>query len=152
MSKKTITLNGLSLSLEDIVKVAREGYSVTLSPEAGEAVEGAAALVEKWASYDQVVYGITTGFGDLASVKISPKDRRMLQENLLRSHACGVGAPYPVDVTRAIMLLRVNTLSRGHSGISLSTLNALIDMLNKRIHPLIPRQGSVGASGDLCPL
>ena len=152
VSKKTIALNGLSLSLEDVLKVARQGYKVELSPEAGKAVGKAAALVERWASSDQVVYGITTGFGDLASVKISPKDRRTLQENLLRSHACGLGPPYPVDVTRAIMLLRINTLSRGYSGISLPTLNALINMLNERIHPLIPRQGSVGASGDLCPL
>ncbi|MCL2010284.1 MAG: histidine ammonia-lyase [Synergistaceae bacterium] len=152
MAKKKITLNGLSLSLDDVVKVAREGYEVELSAEAARAVGEASSLVEKWASSDDVVYGITTGFGDLASVKISPKDRRTLQENLLRSHACGVGTPYPADVTRAIMLLRINTLSRGHSGISLSTLNALIDMLNARIHPLIPSQGSVGASGDLCPL
>ena len=152
MSKKAIKLDGLSLTLEDVVKVAREGYKVELTESAGKAVKEAASLVEKWASSDQVVYGITTGFGDLASVKISPKDRRVLQENLLRSHACGVGDPYPVDVTRAIMLLRINTLSRGHSGISFATLTGLINLLNARIHPLIPNQGSVGASGDLCPL
>ncbi|MDR1379044.1 MAG: histidine ammonia-lyase [Synergistaceae bacterium] len=152
MAKDTVVLNGLSLSLEDVAKVAREGCEAKLDLEAAEAVEEAAALVETWASSDQVVYGITTGFGDLASVKISPKDRRILQENLLRSHACGVGTPYPVDVTRAIMLLRVNTLSRGYSGISLATLNGLVKLLNANIHPLIPRQGSVGASGDLCPL
>lgn len=152
MGKKTITLNGLSLSLGDVVKVAREGYEAALSPEASKAVGEAATLVEKWASSGDVIYGVTTGFGDLASVKISPENRRALQENLLRSHACGMGEPYPLDVTRAIMLLRINTLSRGHSGVSLPTLNALINMLNARIHPLIPRQGSVGASGDLCPL
>ena len=152
MSEKTIVLDGLSLTLADIVKVARGNFKVKLSDAAVAAVNVASALVEKWASSDQVVYGITTGFGDLASVKISPKDRRMLQENLLRSHACGVGAPYPVDVTRAIMLLRINTLSRGHSGISLTTLSGLVDLLNAGIHPLIPCQGSVGASGDLCPL
>jgi histidine ammonia-lyase len=147
-----ITLDGLSLSLGDVVKVAREGFKVELSAGARRAVSEAAALVEKWASSDQVIYGITTGFGDLASVRISPKDRRALQENLLRSHACGVGPHYPVDVTRAIMLLRINTLSRGHSGISPATLDALVGLLNSRIHPLIPCQGSVGASGDLCPL
>ena len=152
MSEKVIVLDGLSLTLADIVKVAREGYGVRLSDRAVASVREANALVEKWAASDQAVYGITTGFGDLASVKISPKDRRMLQENLLRSHACGVGNPYPVDVTRAIMLLRINTLSRGHSGISLTTLSGLIDLLNANIHPLIPCQGSVGASGDLCPL
>ncbi|MDR3230806.1 MAG: histidine ammonia-lyase [Synergistaceae bacterium] len=152
MGGEMIVLDGLSLTLRDIVRVAREGCGARLSDEAVTAVKEANALVEEWAASDEVVYGITTGFGDLASVKISPRDRRMLQENLLRSHACGVGIPYPVDVTRAIMLLRVNTLSRGHSGISHATLSGLIDLLNAGIHPLIPCQGSVGASGDLCPL
>jgi histidine ammonia-lyase len=152
MSGKEIVLDGLSLTLTDVVRVAREGYGVRLGESAVSAVKEANALVERWATSDQVVYGVTTGFGDLASVKISPRDRRTLQENLLRSHACGVGSPYPVDVTRAIMLLRINTLSRGHSGISHATLSGLIDLLNAGIHPLIPCQGSVGASGDLCPL
>ncbi|MDR1874910.1 MAG: histidine ammonia-lyase [Synergistaceae bacterium] len=152
MSEKVIVLDGLSLTLSDIVRVAREGYGARLSDEAVAAVKEANALVEEWAASDEVVYGITTGFGDLASVKISPRDRRVLQENLLRSHACGVGEPYPVDVTRAIMLLRINTLSRGHSGISHATLSGLVALLNAGIHPVIPCQGSVGASGDLCPL
>ncbi|MDR1730728.1 MAG: histidine ammonia-lyase [Synergistaceae bacterium] len=152
MGGKTIVLDGLSLTLTDIIKVAREGYGVGLSDAAVTAVKEANALVERWAASDEAVYGITTGFGDLASVKISHGDRRTLQENLLRSHACGVGEPYPKDVTRAIMLLRINTLSRGHSGISYATLSGLINLLNAGIHPLIPCQGSVGASGDLCPL
>jgi len=152
MNKGAIVLDGLSLSISDIVSVARDGYRVELREDAAEAVNVAAGLVKKWASSTDVIYGITTGFGNLASVKISPKDRGDLQKNLLRSHACGVGEPYPTDVTRAIMLLRINTLSRGYSGISLATLNTLISLLNARIHPLIPCQGSVGASGDLCPL
>ena len=152
MSGRTIVLDGLSLKLDDIVRVARHGDAVCLSEEAVQAVKKAAALVARWADSEQVIYGITTGFGDLASVKISREDRDVLQENLLRSHACGVGEPYPVDVTRAIMLLRINTLSRGHSGISFETLSGLIALLNAGIHPLIPCQGSVGASGDLCPL
>lgn len=152
MSGRTITLDGLSLKLDDIVRVARHGDAVRLGEDAVRAVGRAAALVEGWAESDRVIYGITTGFGDLASVRISREDRAALQENLLRSHACGVGEPYPVDVTRAIMLLRINTLSRGHSGISLRTLSGLVGLLNAGIHPLIPCQGSVGASGDLCPL
>ena len=152
MSKGVIVLDGLSLSISDVVKVARGGYRVELSEDAARAVNSTAGLVQKWALSSDVIYGITTGFGDLASVKISPEDRCELQKNLLRSHACGVGEPYPTDVTRAIMLLRINTLSRGYSGISLATLKALISLLNERIHPLIPCQGSVGASGDLCPL
>ncbi|MDO4786781.1 MAG: histidine ammonia-lyase [Fretibacterium sp.] len=152
MSGRTIALDGLSLKFDDIERVARHGDRVCLGEEAVRAVKRAAALVERWAASDRAVYGITTGFGDLASVRISREDRSRLQENLLRSHACGVGDPYPVDVTRAIMLLRINTLSRGNSGISLETLSALADLLNAGIHPLIPCQGSVGASGDLCPL
>ncbi|MDR1740392.1 MAG: aromatic amino acid lyase, partial [Synergistaceae bacterium] len=148
-----IVLDGLSLSLADVVKVARGGVGARLSEGAERAVDEASSLVERWASErSRVIYGVTTGFGDLANVNISPQDRRTLQENLLRSHACGVGEPYPTDVTRAVMLLRVNTLSRGHSGISRTTLTALLNLLNAGIHPLIPRQGSVGASGDLCPL
>lgn len=152
LSGRTIALDGLSLKFDDIERVARHGDKVCLGEGAVRAVKRAAALVERWAASDRAVYGITTGFGDLASVRISREDRSRLQENLLRSHACGVGDPYPVDVTRAIMLLRINTLSRGNSGISLETLSALADLLNAGIHPLIPCQGSVGASGDLCPL
>ena len=152
MSESIIALDGLSLSISDVVRVARGGYRVELSEKAARAVNLTAGLVKEWASSSDVIYGITTGFGDLASVKISPEDRGELQKNLLRSHSCGVGEPYPVDVVRAIMLLRINTLSRGYSGISLATLKALINLLNARIHPVIPSQGSVGASGDLCPL
>lgn len=152
LKSKTIILDGRSLTFDDIRMVAREGANVKLSDEAVVAVKKAAELVSEWSESEEIVYGITTGFGDLASVKISPKDRRKLQENLLVSHACGVGDPYPEDVTRAIMLLRINTLSRGFSGISLNTLQALINLLNSEIHPVIPCQGSVGASGDLCPL
>ena len=140
MSGRTIALDGLSLKLDDIVRVARHGDAVCLGEEAVQAVKKAAALVARWADSEQVIYGITMGFGDLASVKISREDRDVLQENLLRSHACGVGEPYPVDVTRAIMLLRINTLSRGHSGISFETLSGLIALLNAGIHPLIPCQ------------
>ncbi|WP_455965807.1 histidine ammonia-lyase, partial [Cloacibacillus porcorum] len=111
-----------------------------------------AASVSEWVKEGRVVYGITTGFGDLASVVI-PRDKgRQLQENLLLSHACGYGEPYPEDVVRAIMLLRINTLTRGFSGISLETLQQMVDYLNLGIHPVVPTQGSVGASGDLCPL
>jgi histidine ammonia-lyase len=149
---KEIILEGLSLTLEDIAKVAREGAKVRLGENAIEAVNKAAAIVDEWSRDGTVLYGITTGFGKLSSVKISPQDRQKLQENLLISHACGIGEAYSEEITRAIMLLRINTLSRGFSGISLNTLNGLVDLLNAEIHPMIPCQGSVGASGDLCPL
>ena len=101
MGNQVLELNGHSLTLNDVVRVAREGCQVALDPAAVAFVERGAEAEASWLWEDRVVYGITTGFGDLASVKISPKDRRMLQENLLRSHACGVGHPYSVDVTRA---------------------------------------------------
>ena len=149
---KEIILEGVSLTLDDIVEVVRGGARVKLSEKAVAAVNKAAAIVDEWSKSDDIVYGITTGFGKLASVKISPQDRQKLQENLLLSHACGVGEAYSEEITRTIMLLRINTLSRGFSGISLNTLQGLINLLNAEIHPIIPCQGSVGASGDLCPL
>ncbi|MCK9905264.1 histidine ammonia-lyase, partial [Microbacteriaceae bacterium K1510] len=99
-----------------------------------------------------VVYGITTGFGKFADVMISAEDVSHLQENLIMSHACGMGEPYPAEVVRAMMALRINALSKGFSGIRLETLQLLIDMCNLGVHPIIPQQGSLGASGDLAPL
>ena len=148
----TVHLDGKSLTLQDVVNVARKGYKVEIAPAAKEQIKECAASVSEWVKEGRVVYGITTGFGDLASVVI-PRDKgRQLQENLLLSHACGYGEPYPEDVVRAIMLLRINTLTRGFSGISLETLQQMVDYLNLGIHPVVPTQGSVGASGDLCPL
>ena len=150
--EKTVRLDGMSLTLEDVELVARQGWAVELDGEAVKLVEASSALVNKWENSDEVIYGVTTGFGDLASVSISRKDRRLLQENLLKSHACGMGDPFPEEVTRAMMLLRINSLIRGHSGVSLGVLNQFVAFLNLGIHPVVPCQGSVGASGDLCPL
>ncbi len=148
----TVVLNGKSLTLQDVVDVARKGYKIEIAPEAKEQINECAQAVLNWVQEGRVVYGITTGFGDLASVSIPEDKCRALQENLLLSHACGMGEPYAEDVVRAIMLLRINTLSRGYSGISLNTLQQMVDYLNKGIIPVVPTQGSVGASGDLCPL
>ena len=147
-----IWLNGHSLTIEDIVRVARDGYGVALDPAAGAFVPRGSSMVEKWANAGETIYGITTGFGDLASTPISPELSEKLQENLLKSHSCGVGEPFPEDVVRAAMLLRINTLTRGYSGIRLKTLDQMVAYLNEGIHPVIPSQGSVGSSGDLCPL
>lgn len=147
-----LVLNGHSLTIEDVVKVARHGVKISLDPAAVRFVKRGSDMVKDWVDSERVIYGITTGFGDLANVHISPDQCRQLQENLLKSHACGVGEELPEDVVRAIMLLRVNTLIRGFSGISLPTLERLVLYLNLGIHPVIPSQGSVGASGDLCPL
>lgn len=152
MKKNTVVLDGKSLTLQDVVNVARHGYKVELSNEAVKAVKECAEAILKWVDEGRRVYGVTTGFGDLSTVAI-PRDKcRQLQENLLMSHACGYGTHLPEDYVRAIMLLRINTLTRGYSGISIGTLTQLVDYLNLGIHPVIPRQGSVGASGDLCPL
>ena len=152
MDKKNIVLDGMSLTVADVISIARCGATVSLSDDARSKMDASADLVAAWASADKVIYGVTTGFGDLANVAINRHDVRSLQSNLLKSHACGLGEPFPEDVVRAIMALRINTLARGHSGIRVSTVQRLCDMLNAGILPVIPSQGSVGASGDLCPL
>lgn len=149
---ESLKLNGHSLRLNDIINVARHGQKVELDDSAIAFVERGSEMVSSWVREGKSIYGVTTGFGDLASTAIPPEKSEELQENLLKSHACGVGEPFSEDVTRAVMLLRVNTLIRGFSGISLKTLQLLVDFLNLGIHPVIPEQGSVGASGDLCPL
>ncbi len=151
-SAKPISLDGQSLTLRDLVQIAREGAPVELSDRAVEKINAASALIQKWIDQNRVIYGVTTGFGDLATVKVDAEKTRLLQENLIRSHAVGTGSPLPVPTVRAIMALRLNGLTRGHSGITLETLTQLINFLNLGITPLVPEQGSLGASGDLCPL
>ncbi len=147
-----ITLDGETLTIEDVVSVARAGTRVKLSPKAKEKIETAADLVKKWTDSGEIIYGVTTGFGPFSEVVVSNKKARQLQRNLIISHATGVGSPLPVEVVRAAMLLRANTLAKGCSGIQLSTVQLLVDLLNKEVHPIIPEKGSVGASGDLAPL
>ncbi|MBU5437480.1 histidine ammonia-lyase [Tissierella sp. MSJ-40] len=149
---KKVIIDGNSLTLEELVKVAREGWQVELSQEAIEKVEKARKLVDKFVDGEKVVYGITTGFGKFSDVVITGDETVTLQKNLIISHACGVGNPLDEDIVRGIMLLRANALSKGYSGIRLSTLKTLIDMINKGVHPIIPEKGSLGASGDLAPL
>ncbi len=147
-----VFIDGNSLSLNQFIQVVRHGTEVKLSKEAVAKVENARALVDKFVEENQVVYGITTGFGKFSDVVITGKETMDLQRNLIVSHACGVGNPLDEDIVRGIMLLRANALSKGFSGIRLSTLNTLIEMLNKGVHPVIPEKGSLGASGDLAPL
>ncbi|AOY76647.1 histidine ammonia-lyase [Clostridium formicaceticum] len=148
----TILIDGNSLTLEAIVEVARKDYKVDLTPTAVEKVNRTRALVDKFVEDEKIVYGITTGFGKFSDVAISKDETAELQRNLIISHACGVGNPLEEEVVRGIMLLRANALAKGHSGIRLSTIKTLIEMLNKRVHPIIPEKGSLGASGDLAPL
>ncbi len=148
----TIEINGESLTFEQVVEVAYGDTKVTLAETAIEKVERAAAAVDRLLERGEVAYGITTGFGALKD-KIIPLDQvETLQRNIVLSHAVGVGDPFDVPTTRAILLIRANTLARGYSGIRLETLRLLIDCLNKRVHPVIPKKGSLGASGDLAPL
>jgi histidine ammonia-lyase len=149
---EALPLDGASLTLEALEDVARGGRPVAVAPPAREAVSRARRVVDEAVSRRQVVYGVTTGFGNFADVVI-PVDRlRQLQLNLIRSHAAGVGDPLSQAETRALMLLRANVLAKGFSGIRLETLDLLVAMLNRAVHPTIPSQGSVGASGDLAPL
>ncbi|MBU0476114.1 MAG: histidine ammonia-lyase [Bacteroidetes bacterium] len=145
-------LDGKSLTLDGIEKFISSNVKVELTADSKKRVNKARALVDKWVATDEVVYGITTGFGEFANVKISQENLEQLQENLIISHSVGVGDPLPPFIVKVMMLLRVNALARGHSGIRLSTLQLLIDMINNNIIPVIPSQGSVGSSGDLAPL
>ncbi|WP_408646598.1 histidine ammonia-lyase [Vallitalea okinawensis] len=152
MNLKTIYMDGNSLTLEDVIKVARNGIQVDLTDEAIQKVNKAREYVDKIVEEERVVYGITTGFGKFANVVISKDEVKQLQVSLIKSHACGVGQHFGEEVVRAVMLLRANTLAKGNSGIRLETLKTLISMLNKGVHPAIPEKGSLGASGDLAPL
>jgi len=148
----SITLDGHSLSIADVVAVARGGATVALDPKALKAVTASRRAVEAAIDGGQTIYGVNTGFGKLAHVRIPPDQARQLQLNLIRSHASGVGDPLPVDAVRAMMLLRANVLVRGTSGVRPALPELLVEMLNGKIHPTVPSQGSVGASGDLAPL
>lgn len=147
-----VVINGHSLTLKDLVNVARNGYKVEIDSEAVKKIDYASSLIKKWVDNNEIIYGVTTGFGDLATVNVDREKCTLLQENLLRSHAVGVGEPLPVETVKAIMLLRLNGLTSGNSGITLETVTQMINFLNLDIIPVVPSQGSVGASGDLCPL
>src|SRR5512139_849475 len=147
-----LPIDGASLDLAALEAVAREGRPVRLADAARQAVRASRRVVDEAVSRGAVVYGVTTGFGSFADVHI-PLDRlRELQLNLLRSHAAGVGAPLGETETRDLLLLRANVLARGFSGVRPETLELLVELLNRRVHPVVPEQGSVGASGDLAPL
>ena len=147
-----VTLTGSDLTIADIEAVARRGASVALDPGARERMQGARDVIERLVADGAVVYGVTTGFGDLASTFIDPAQAGQLQENLLMSHAAGVGAPFPTEIVRAMLLLRANTLALGHSGVRPLVVDRLLAFLQAGVHPVVPEQGSLGASGDLAPL
>src|SRR5580765_7408005 len=147
-----VLLDGTSLTLEQLLSIADRGETVAMADAARERVLASRAVVERRARGDQPAYGINTGFGSFADVRIPPDELEALQLNLLRSHAAGLGDPLPARTVRATMALRANVLAKGFSGIRAETLDALIALLNERVHPCVPSRGSVGASGDLAPL
>ena len=149
---KALHLNGNTLTLEEVRDIAVEQRPVLLDPDAREAVIRARAVVDALVEKDEVAYAITTGVGKLSDVHIKGDQIRELQINLVRSHCVGVGEPLSIPETRAMMVLRANSLAKGFSGIRPVTLDTLCEMLNRGVTPVVPSQGSVGASGDLAPL
>ena len=147
-----VTLDGRSLSLADVVAVARHGATVAIAARALSEVGRCREVVEAALAQGATMYGVTTGFGKLAHVRIPTERIRQLQLNLIRSHASGVGEPLPAEAVRAMMLLRANVLVRGTSGVRPRLPELVVAMLNAGVHPRVPSQGSVGASGDLAPL
>jgi len=145
-------ITGNDLRLEDVREVAISRQAVLLSPDAREAVNLARTVVDEIVAGDKLAYAITTGVGKLSDVRILGDQIRELQVNLVRSHAFGVGSPLPLAETRAMMLLRANSLAKGYSGVRAAVIDVLCEMLNRGVIPFIPSQGSVGASGDLAPL
>src|SRR4051812_45527799 len=143
---------GQPLSLVEVAEVAIGGATVEIDPGTHERIRASRRLVEEITASDAVVYGVNTGFGKLAEVHIDRSELRQLQLNLVRSHACGIGAPLSEAEARAMMLLRGNVLTLGFSGIRLEVIEFLVSLLNRRVTPMIPEKGSVGASGDLAPL
>lgn len=152
MSSPRLHLDGNSLSLEQLELISQRKVEVDLAPAARDRLAVARALVDRIAAGDAAAYGINTGFGNLAEVRIAKEDLGKLQRNLILSHAAGVGEPLPLPETRALLALRTNVLAKGHSGIRPQTVDTLLAMLAADVLPVVPSRGSVGASGDLAPL
>jgi histidine ammonia-lyase len=147
-----LPLTGRDLTIDHVIEVARGRRAVALAPAAAERMQASRTVVERLVDEGATVYGVTTGFGDLANVRIERDQTAELQRNLVRSHAAGVGDPLPDDVVRAMLLLRANALAVGMSGVRVEVVELLLALLNAEIHPVVPSRGSLGASGDLAPL
>ncbi len=151
MAEKILLGTG-NLSVEFIFHSLKNNASFAISNETKTRVNKARKVVEDWIANGETIYGVTTGFGEFSNVKIDSKSLEQLQENLIMSHAAGMGDEIPPHIVKLMMILRANTLALGHSGIKLETLQLLIELINKNIIPVVPSQGSVGSSGDLVPL
>jgi histidine ammonia-lyase len=148
----TVVLSGDPFAVDDVVRVAREREHVDVAPGVADRMAPARGLVEQAAERGDIVYGITTGFGALANVRISHDEVRLLQHSIVRSHAAGTGHPTPEEVVRGMMLLRARTLAAGHTGARPLLVERIVALLNAGVTPVVPQFGSVGASGDLAPL
>ena len=149
---KALHINGSELTLDELREAVYERRPVLLDPDARMRVQAARRVVDDIVERNEVAYAVTTGVGKLSDVRIAPEQIRELQINLLRSHAVGVGEPLSEAEVRAMMVLRANSLAKGHSGVRAEVIDTLCEMLNRGVHPVVPSQGSVGASGDLAPL
>lgn len=149
---KEIVLNGKDLTLESLIRITRNGAQVCASLEAMEDVKKSRALVEELVAGGRPMYGINTGFGRFSEVAIPEEDINLLQIKLILADAAGVGAPLPTDVVRGMLVMRANSLLNGFSGVRPVVINTILDMLNRGVHPVVLEKGSVGSSGDLCPL
>jgi len=147
-----VVLDGEHLTIEDVHSVAREGAKVRIADSAVEKINLCRDFIEELVASDKAIYGVTTGIGEFARIRVSPEMGEELQKNIVYSHAAGVGDVVPVPDVRAGMLLRVNTLSRGNSGVRYSTIQTVMEMLNKGVTPIVFEKGSLGASGDLSPM
>ena len=147
-----LPLTGRDLTIDNVIEVARGRRAVSLDAEAADRMRASRAVIERLVADGATVYGVTTGFGDLADTRVDPAQTAALQRNLVRSHAAGVGEPLPDEVVRAMLLLRANALAVGLSGVRVEVVELLTAMLNAAIHPVVPSRGSLGASGDLAPL
>ncbi len=147
-----VQIDGRSLTLQEFISVTRGQEEVVLTEASISAIDKSRKLVDEIVDQKRIVYGISTGFGRFSDVSISKEDAAQLQKNLIISHSCGVGEPFSKEIARGVVLLRANALARGNSGVRHSTIQTMVDILNKGVTPVIPQKGSLGASGDLAPL
>ncbi|MBL8016954.1 MAG: histidine ammonia-lyase [Ignavibacteria bacterium] len=149
---KKVLLDGEKLTISAAREIVQKGFLIGISPSAIKKIKASRSVIEKWIKSGEVIYGVTTGFGEFKDVTIPPKDVEKLQHNLIISHSAGVGEPLPKNIVRLMLLLRINSLVKGFSGVRLELVNQLVKLFNKKITAYIPSQGSVGSSGDLAPL
>ncbi|HQY20532.1 MAG TPA: histidine ammonia-lyase [Ignavibacteria bacterium] len=152
MQKNVFLINGNNLTVQNSIGIVTSGQKISLHSSSEKNIRASRDMVEDWIKNDEVIYGVTTGFGEFKDVKISQKDLKTLQRNLILSHSAGVGKYVPDVIARLMILFRINSLSKGFSGVRIELINTLIKIFNSDIIPLIPSKGSVGSSGDLSPL